>query len=287
MSHSVAQPSPASAPGATTPPSPENVIRALRVLIRPLVRLAIKAGVKYADLDELIRSSLIDEAKAQCAENERTNGSKLSMMTGLHRKEIADRLSSAHADSAIHVSDRPKQPVARQVFEKWAHEARKRSKLRRLAIVSNRKAAITFTRIVREIVTDVHPRSVLDELVRLGAVRELDGYVEMTGSSFTAPTSADTRLSLLSTNAGAMLRTSTENVLITRSPQLEQAIGGSGISLEAAVSITAIASEHWQKMRSALYDALVSADEVTDPGTEKYQIRIGTYANYEIVSKAP
>jgi hypothetical protein len=284
MSRSVAQPSPAKAPGATTLPSTESILRALRVLICPLVKLALRSGVKYAELDELIRDSLVAEAKLQCGDRDQRNGSKLSIMTGLHRKEIAARMTNLDRASNVESLAKPKPPLARQVFEKWAHEARKNSTRRSLSIASNNARSYSFSRLVREIVSDVHPRTVLDELVRLGVVIEHDTTVELKQMNFVSSTSADSRLELLATNAGAMIRTSVENVIASRPAQLEQAIGGSGISLSDAIAISELANTHWQKTRAAIYEALVAAPEVVEPNVDKYRIRIGAYTNYEALA---
>jgi hypothetical protein len=279
MSRSVAQPSPASAPGATTPPSTESVLRALRVLVRPLVRLAIKAGVKYADLDELIRSSLVAEAKAQCAENERTNGSKLSMMTGLHRKEISERL----VDSSISRSaESLGHSAARRVFAYWSHLVRRNKVQPTLPVNASRKGTKSFSEVARSIVSDVHPRSVLDELKRLGLVTEELDQVTLLPLDFMSKSTSTEKLLVAADNAQAHLKTMIDNVLASRPNQLERAVWVANIHRGDAERIASLAASAWQKTKDALYEAMREAPEVEEKSNApRYQIRIGTYVHFD------
>jgi Family of unknown function (DUF6502) len=279
MSHSVAQPSPASAPGATTPPSPENVLNALRVLIRPLVRLAIKAGVKYADLDDLIRSALVAEAKAQCQESERANGSKLSMMTGLHRKEISSRLASP---TATLPTENVEHSAARRVFARWSHLVRRKKIQTDLPIVARQKKEKSFGALSRSIVSDVHPRSVLDELKRLGLVTEDADHVTIHALDFSNRSSGAEKLVVATDNVHAHLKTMIDNVLSARPNQLERAVWVANIHRIDAERIAELAASAWQKTKDALYEAMRRAPEIEEESdAPRYQIRIGTYVHFD------
>jgi hypothetical protein len=280
MSRSVAQPSPAKAPGATTPVSAPAVARVLRRVIRTVLRLAVKAGLRYPEIDEIVRTELVFEARAQIGSDQQDNASKLSVMTGLHRKYIAACLTAVSTAQNGRARETPRPRLATaQVFERWAFEARRNPAMRSLKLTATGRRK-GFAELARTIVTDVHPRAVLDELVRLGLALENGDQIKLLADTFTPKRESDELLNLLCDNAGAMLSTSVENVMKTRPSQLEQSIWGEGISMECAEKIAAIASAGWRNAHESLFAAISDAPEAPT-GERKHRIRIGMYVNYE------
>jgi Family of unknown function (DUF6502) len=286
MSRSVAKPSPAMAPSVATsipddgvPVSAGAVANAIRKLLQPAVRLAVKAGLKYADLDIIVRDALFREAQSQRATSG-VNASQISMMTGLHRKDISARLA-ASSDEKIEDDATLRRSAASRVLFRWAHQIRRNPRLKTLSLTSKNQRAQSFARLTSEVVNDVHPRAVLDELIRLGFAREDDGAVTLLSMEFSPKRSADDRLGLFVQNAMAMLRTGVENVLGSRPAQLEYSIAMRHVSLADAERLSALAREHWETMREALHVAIVETPEVDSSEQTAYRFRVGTYVNFE------
>jgi Family of unknown function (DUF6502) len=281
MSRSVAQPSPALAASATSSISIGAAVGAIRQLLRPVIRLALKAGLKHAALDEIVRECLLSEAQALCDPSTRTNTSRLSVITGMHRKDIAARVAEASAAGKSEIDDRlAGQTIVSRVFSRWAHEVRKRPRAKTIPVANKGGRGKSFVSLAAEVVKDVHPRTILDELVRLGFVSETDGMVSLLTDQFSPRGSADDRLLLFTRNSEAMLDTGVENVVASRPPQLEYAIGTKDISLDDAKRIGEIAAAHWSAARDALYEAICSAPEVDAARERGYRVRVGTYVNY-------
>ncbi len=277
MSHAVAQSPPASVPGATSLLSADAVAGVFRRLLQSVLRLAVKAGLRYAELDLILREELVRVAQQEIDGAQRANASKLSVMTGLHRKFVAAHLAG-ESDASGSPAARSETAVS-QVFQRWAHEARRKPALKRLAIAGDGKKK-SFTELARSLVTDVHPRAILDELVRLGLASEAEGSVELLSDTFTPKGRSDALLALMKDNSSAMLDTSVANVLATRPLQLEQSIWGLGISLESAQKIAGVAADGWRDAHAKLFEAISDAPEAAK-GDETYRIRIGMYVNYE------
>ncbi len=280
MSRSVATPSPAQAANATSPISSVAVARAIAKVLRPLVRLAIKAGLKYADIDQLVREALFDEAQSQCNDQDRRNGSKLSMMTGMHRKEVALRLA-AGTQTVTRNARAYARSAAQDVFTKWAYLSRLDPRRRSLPIADVSNRGVAFNKIARELVTDVHPRAVLDELLRLGLVVEENGRARMVAHAFTSKTSASDRVLFFADNARAFLSTCVENILDSRPNQLERAIWGEGMGLRDANRVHALAGKQWESARNALFEAISNAAKVDEDVEPRFRVRVGTYVNFE------
>lgn len=284
MSHTAAQLPPASAPGATSLLSAEAVASLIRRLLQSVLRLAVKSGLRYPELDTILREELIRVARQEIDPTQRDNASKLSVMTGLHRKWVASQLIETTSVRSEAPAIQRSRTATSQVFERWAFEARRKPAMKSLPIAGagTRKG---FTEIAKSLVTDVHPRAILDELIRLGLVGENEGVVTLLADTFTPKGRSDELLALMNDNASAMLDTSVANVLKTRPLQLEQSIWGLGISIESADVIAAIASSQWRATHDALFKAISDAPEAA-PHETQHRIRIGMYVNYEPIPAA-
>ncbi len=281
MSRSVAQPSPALAASATSQISADAVSRTFRIVVRPVVRLALRAGLKLAQLEEILRDCIFLEGQSLCGAAEAGNASRLSVITGLHRKAVAARLAEPRETAAAD-ERAARQTLVARVFSRWAHEVRMSPRAKTLPIANDPHGGKSFSSVAASVVNDVHPRTVLDELIRLGFVSESDGRVTLLSENFSPKGAADDQLSLFTRNAAAMLDTGAENVLGSRPAQLEYAIGTKNISHEDAAKIAAIAAKHWKETRDALYQAICDAPEVSRDSTDACELRVGTYVNYRL-----
>lgn len=153
---------------------------ALVELLLPTSRLLLKAGV---GVDELIRAAKQAYVRAAVAEilppGSRANVSRLSVATGLTRKEV----SLVLGDIRSHL-DRPrykaKEQRAIRVLRGWANDQRFRKQSGRPDELSVRGRRCKFALLVKLYGGDVTPRAVLGELERMDAVvLTHDGKIRM------------------------------------------------------------------------------------------------------------
>jgi hypothetical protein len=65
-------------------------------IFRPLVRFALLNGLKFQSLSDLLKAIYVEQArKLPDQENERVNGSQLSVANGLHRRDITGLVDDA------------------------------------------------------------------------------------------------------------------------------------------------------------------------------------------------
>ncbi|MGL5004488.1 MAG: DUF6502 family protein, partial [Casimicrobium sp.] len=213
-------------------------------------------------------------------DKDRSNASKLSMMTGLHRKDVGARLTQPELAKPID-QKLDKHSAARRVFAKWLHLLRRNPQRKELPISSNSKRVSNFYDLVRENISDVHPRAVLDELVRLGLVIESGELVSISKTNFIEKSSTNEKMPVFTHNLNAHLMTSVGNILASRPAQLERAIWIENISKIDAERIEELARLKWEIVRNDVYDAMRSAPRVEGVNSPKYKISVGTYACYE------
>ncbi len=251
-------------------------------LLKPLVKLALSQGLKYQDIDALLRQLMLDEAsntwKAQTGKP--PSGSQLSVTTGINRKEIRKRLEAPPPPVVLPSS--LARSVAAQVFTGWLQRATDEPSLRRVPVLSPDSQVVSFASMALATVRDVHFRSVLDELVRLGLVIEQDGYVDLTASAF-VPEAADAeRLLLMADNCCAHLDAALANVTGDGSPFLEQAIWGEGITQLDCETLQSAARAEWVRTQRVLYQKIEQVPEAAT-GESRHRIRIGMYVHHELM----
>jgi hypothetical protein len=143
---------------------------ALVELLLPTSRLLLKAGV---GVDQLIRAAKQAYVKAAVAEilppGSRANVSRLSVATGLTRKEVSFVLGEIRSQ-LDRPSHKAKEQRAIRVLRGWANDQRFRKQNGRPDELSVQGRRCKFALLVKLYGGDVTPRAVLGELERMDAV---------------------------------------------------------------------------------------------------------------------
>jgi hypothetical protein len=159
----------AQTPSAT--PSPA-LVRALRLVLRPLVKLMLAHGITYPYVCELLKALFVDIAdKDFRIDQTPPTDSRVSLVSGVHRKEVS-RLRQAmaeHLDTAPTVVSLGAQLVAVWLSSPQFLDDNARPKA--LARFASEGGEASFEALVAGVNSDIRPRVVLDEWLRLGVVR--------------------------------------------------------------------------------------------------------------------
>src|SRR5690242_13737736 len=76
------------------------LVSALRRLLRPIIRLAIHYGLTYPALAEMLKSVYVETADREFQiDGKPQTDSRVSMLTGVHRKDVKRLRSEAAAES--------------------------------------------------------------------------------------------------------------------------------------------------------------------------------------------
>ena len=152
----------------TSPAEPGPLLDALKVVLRPLARLMIARGITLPAAVAALKEVFVEVA----ARDFRLRGklpsdSRVSLLTGLHRKDVRAIRENAHPLSAPRSGGLGATVVGRWLGDPAfaAADGRPRALPR---LPSEDPAAPSFEVLVTGISKDVRPRTVLDELLRLG-----------------------------------------------------------------------------------------------------------------------
>jgi len=262
------QGSPHAAPG---PLDDVALLDALQTLLAPLAALAVARGVSHGVVEELVKHAFVQAARGALPPQagERVV-SRISTATGLNRREVTRLLALDPRE------DLPRTSLATQVFTRWVAQAGARASLRALA---RQGPAPSFEALARSVTNDVHPRSLLEELCRLGLAR-LDGErVHLVQDSYVPSDDRRRMLSFLAGNAGDHLRAAVENVLAGAPPHLEQAMYAAELSQASLEEIDAFVRTQWKALMATTVpriEARLAADERAGAPRDR-RVRIGLY----------
>ena len=263
----------------------EALLRAMQGLLLPMARLAVAKGLRFASVEESLKQAFVQaatEALLQAHPDLLAHRlvSRISTITGINRREVT-RLTNEHSDLPA-----PRPSVTTEVFTRWLTDPRYREGDQAAAALRRQGDAPSFESLARSVTQDVHPRSMLDELCRLGLVRwdEATDLVHLEHHAFVPRGDAEKMLAFLGENVGDHLSAAVANVLAKKSPpHFEQAVFSDDLSLESMPAIKALVRTQWQNLLGEsipLLERLIKEDR--EQGRQQDQrVRIGLFSYSE------
>lgn len=260
------------------PPPAAALLNATARLLRPLLRLLIRAGVTYPALAELLRGLYVGVAAEQLPPAARTD-SRLSLLTGVHRKEIR-RLREA-APEALEVPEAVS--LSSQIIARWLAlpdyaEAGRPRPLPRSAPAG----APSFERLVGEVTRDLRSRTVLDDwlaqgLVRLDAARQ----VVLEASAYLPRPGSEEQLYYFARNLHDHLAAAAANVAGGRPAFLDRAVHYDRLPPAIAARMEAMGREGAQQLlldiNRRVLAMLEAEGEAIPPGEASRRVNLGVY----------
>jgi hypothetical protein len=263
---------------STAPPlPPDDVALAVEAVLRPAIRLLLRGGIDYPRLAGELKALFIEEAVAEIERSgHATTDSAISLLSGVHRKDVRNWRLTGRAPGAT-------RPVAlsARVFARWIGDAGYADEAGRPRALPRVGPAPSFDTLVRAVTQDVHPFTVLQELIRLGiaSVEIEDGgeIVVPAHADFVPPAGSREALELLAGNLGDHVQAAVSNVL-GAPPTLEQSVFAAGVTAASAQQLQALARTLWLRMRSEMIEEatrLYEADR--DRPQARMRVRFGSY----------
>jgi hypothetical protein len=278
-------------PSSAASPDQQALEAALARLLEPLARLVVARGVPYAVVEEMLKRACVDAAAAahpQLAPHRRV--SRIATATGINRREVT-RLTQARPRART--AERPRS-LASAVFAHWRTQPPYVNAAGRPRPLPRQGPAPSFESLAQEITRDVHPRSLLEELVRLG-LAELDGArdeVSLKRDIFVPGDDRPRMYGLMGANVGDHLAAAVENLLVDDTRHFEQAVWAEGLSEQSLAALRPLVAAQWRTLVAAMVPALqaaVDADAARADGgaPPRGRFRLGLYEFTENQVDAP
>jgi hypothetical protein len=267
-------------PTAPDDPADDQALRdAVSSVLGPLSRLAIDRGMTYPALEELLKRALV--AAAQEA-HQRAGGtasrlvSRISTTTGINRREVT-RLTRGDVPAA-----RESRSRASELFTHWLSDPDFRDDEGEPRTLPRQGAHPSFESLARMITQDVHPRSVLDELVRLrlATTDDVEDTVSLSREAFVPVGDHRRMLAFLGANVGDHLSAAVDNVCSPSPRHLERAVFAERFSADSIAAAEHWLGGHWSSLHAQLVpllENLLAADRADASRIRDQRLRAGLY----------
>jgi hypothetical protein len=191
------------------------VLSSVLQLFKPAARLLLRHGVSYRSFCIPLKRVFLEAAEQELdARQMPKTDSALTLLSGVHRRDVRELMRDAAASGAA--ATRQPKSLASEVVARWMFEPAYRH------LTGKRKGparpltrgpqAGSFDSLVASVSQDIRPRAMLDELLRLGVVKETEEGVELVVDGFVPREGFAELSSLLADNVHDHLAAATANL---------------------------------------------------------------------------
>lgn len=242
---------------------PRALIRALRQVARPLVRLLLARGVTYPQFAELMKGVFVQVAERDFRIPGRAQtDSRVSLLSGVHRKDVR-RLRGAPADEAPGAVKSVS--LGAQLVGAWTGLRRFQDKQGRplpLPRLASQGGGVSFEMLVERVSKDIRARPVLDELLRLGVAHlDAEDRVVLNVEAFVPRGGEDEKLVYFGRNLGDHAAAAAHNVLGEPTPFLERSVHYDALSAESIRELATLAESGGMAAVQALNRRAIELEE--------------------------
>ncbi len=203
-------------------------------LFAPLARLMVARGVLFPALTERMKAHYVQAALREG--DEKPTDSRVSVLTGLQRREVARlRAEAVRDERPNHLS---RLVAMWQTDPEWSRDGQPLP-------LPRSGPGPSFEALAREVRRDVHARTMLDALIAAGTVElSADGAeVRLIQPSYQPLAGSDDQLAYLSRNLGDHLSAAIENVQGANPPHFERAVHYTELTPEQVATLEKLFSE--------------------------------------------
>ncbi|MCX7174430.1 MAG: DUF6502 family protein [Proteobacteria bacterium] len=260
-------------------------------LLAPLVDMLLSEGITYSHFSQALKQVFLEAAASALEDRDaRVNDSKISLLSGVHRKDVREWRNAGHPITPVKTLS-----LAMKVFTSWVSDPAYRDKRGQPKVLVRAGKRGSFEDLVTSISTDVHPRAVLEELIRLGVVvTESEGkdtsstLLRLCKTAFVPQGGYGEMLQVLADNIGDHIAAAARNVEGRDPPVLEQAIFADGLTADSAGALAALARKQWDStFRVFVREAIALSKRDKGRADADQRIRLGSYFFHDSMKTKP
>ncbi len=220
--------------------SAESIVKALRLLLKPLVRLLIRQQLSFPFVRELLKQLYVEQAAELIEQDgQSVNFSRLFILSGVHRKDIK-RLTDQADDEAETSENRS---LGGMLIARWLGLPQYQTtegKPRKLPFNGTQQEP-GFEQLLSEVSKDIRPRALLDEWLRQGIVSQHQDLIELNTAAF-IPTQDFAQMSdFFGKQLHDHLAASVHNLMDDGEPMLERSVYYAHLTPESIAQLKQLA----------------------------------------------
>ena len=246
----------------------KSLSAAILRLLRPLIRILLRNGVSYGTFNDLARWMYVDVAMKEFSiDGRKQSTSRVSVLTGLSRKEVKRMQKISRPEDTERDE---KYNRAARVIAAWRREREFLDADGKPSVLPVSGPGPTFSEIVRRFSGDVPVRAILDELLRIGAVKRLDnGKISLSKKAYIPEGSQADKLHILGTDVGHLISTIDYNLQPNAmQARFQRKVSYDNLPDEALPAFRELSAKKAQKLLEKMDEWLAGNDRDVTPSIE-------------------
>src|SRR6185312_10897663 len=151
----------------TSSPARKQILFALRCVLRPIVRILIRAGIRFDEFSELARGAYVESAVRDGIEGTPTRD-RIALTTGVTRQQVDFYIEN---EGVLPVAQPTLVRVAVEVLHKWHTDSKYLAvDGTTLDLKFESASERSLSELIRQVDATVAPGIVLEELLRAAAI---------------------------------------------------------------------------------------------------------------------
>ncbi len=274
-------------PNLVKPINAQHTLPQSLEIMEQMVLWLIRSGVGFNDFAAALKPIFFQQALQELGRiNGKQTDSAISLLSGLHRRDVsALRLALETSQPLEHAKISRPVSVPARVVGRWLAEQLP-NPLRFSTETTNNLPS--FEALVRTVSNDRHPRSILQELIRLGLASEHGDEIFLEQQAFQPTTDLNETAQLMTDNLYAHLAAGVHNLTRPDLNQwLEQAVFADELTEASVQQLTQHSTQLWSDIALQLLqqaNQLCTQDEGLPDA--RYCFRFGAY-NFAQASLLP
>ncbi len=258
----------------------QTLSRVILKILRPLVRILLRNGVSYGTFADLVKWVYIDVARQDFGIGERKQStSRVSILTGLSRKEVT-RVGKLKRPSDRRSAERYNR--AARVIASWLREPDFTDGEGQPAVLPMSGKGATFSELVRRFSGDIPARAIRDELMRVGALEQLeDERIRLRARAYIPKASEADKMHILGTDVSHLISTIDHNLRPdVPEPFFQRKVAYDNLPQEVLPQLRRLTERKSQGLLENMDRWLARHDRDTNPavaGTDRKRAGIGIY----------
>jgi hypothetical protein len=262
-----------------------GLLKTLETLFEPLARLLVEHGVSSRQAERLLRAVCVREVgKTSATPGKKPNASRVALVTGVDRREVTRILRARHKPGEMN----DHRHRVNRVLAAWHSDATySRGGRPRLLPVKATKARdykrSNFWALAKRYAPGVYPGLILSELVRVGAVEELEnGRLRVRTREYGAPEFSRESVSELGARVRDLIKTMLNNATEASWPRICRTVETTNIDPKFLPPVRKLLASLSESMLSGVREELASSRwNQTDPVGPGVRIGVTVFTHEE------
>lgn len=184
--------------------------KTIKTMLKPLVKLLLQQGITYTALVEPLKQIFVEVAEESFPlANKKQTDSRISLLTGVHRKEVKRLRETDNSLSAQEI----KAGISAQIMATWTGHPDFLNADGFPSALPKQGPSPSFEDLVFRVSKDKHPRSVLDDWINQGIVTlDEKNFVHLNEAGFVPQDNLEEKLFFAGKNINAHLTVVAHNL---------------------------------------------------------------------------